>query len=425
MDSATSSLSDLQGNILRKQLQTRFLYAFVKFAPDRLSEALDWVSEFATSYVVSCSTQLSGEHEQGIFGNFYLSAVGYSKLGLQPPPNRSFRDGMKRANLNDPPLSEWESTFQCDLDAMISLGGITHADMEQSWIVVESLRDVCEVFVVEEGAELPGGVEHFGFVEGISQPLFLDEDVVKEDAWSAATPLQVVLAHDPYGAGDDSYGTYVVFRKLRQDVARFEQGIREMAHSLGVTEDVAGAMVIGRFKDGTPLALASESGAGPLNGFNYAEDSAGMKCPFASHVRRSNPRGELDEVSHAPDWQSRIARRGVPYGQPGGSNVGLLFVCYQSDIASQFELIQSNWCNFPHFPVLRVGRDPIIGQQNSWDHFDGQRWSAQDSNGDSQVFGFPQCVTMCGGEYFFAPSLSFLREMKNLKGELECSKVQR
>lgn len=68
-------------------------------------------------------------------------------------------------------------------------------------------------------------------------------------------------------------------------------------------------------------------------------------------------------------------RRGIPFGfRPasgeGGAtrDVGLLFMCFQSDIGRQFEFIQRSWVdnpNFPEFlliPGLNTGDDALIGQ---------------------------------------------------------------
>jgi Dyp-type peroxidase family len=407
LPAAIERFHDVQPNLLRRGAYSRVAYAFAQLPPGRLNEAVRWLVTFTARYVQSCSAQLSGI-ARAPWGNVSLSASAYRKLGLQPPNDRSFRGGMKQANLNDSDVSEWAPPFREDLDILVSLAGNNEGDIEQALSVLDSLRLVTDCFHIEQGAELPRGVEHFGFLDGISQPVFVEEDLSAGQGWSAATPLQAVLARDPYGATDNSYGSYAVFRKLHQDVARFQEGVRRMATTLGVTEELAGAMVIGRFKDGTPLALASEPGHGPVNSFTYDSDRSGSRCPFAAHIRRSNPRGALDDVAHAPDWQSRIVRRSIPYGRPGESEVGLLFLCYQSDIGAQFELIQNNWCNFPHFPVLRIGRDPLIGQKNSWDHFEEQAWPSPDERDGIRRFGFPQCVELRGGEYFFAPSLSFL-----------------
>jgi Dyp-type peroxidase family len=413
IDAAIREMSDVQGNILRKFACPRVLHVLARFDRARLRETRLWIGSFAERHVPSSAEQLSRRTESPLSANFFLTAEGYRALGYDPPPDPSFRGGMKQANLNDPPIEEWEEPFQTQFDAMVS---IWCRDSEQAWAEVRTLGELAERLLVEAGEELPGGKEHFGFVDGISQPLFLEEEIERTSKWSARTPLHVVLARDPHGTTERSFGTYAVFRKLEQDVALFRRGTSEMASQLGVAPELAAAMVIGRFEDGSPLAAAAAPGGGPLNDFTYEEDAAGAKCPFASHVRRTNPRGELDHVAHAPDWQNRIVRRGIPYGRPGDAHLGMLFLCFQSNIASQFELIQNNWCNFPHFPVLRTGHDPLVGQRNTWDHFEGQKWPAGYESEESATFGFPQCVTFRGGEYFFAPSCSFL---KNLAGAYE------
>jgi Dyp-type peroxidase family len=415
---AVARLSDVQGNILRPHGRRYAAHLFLQFH-DTGAALRQWLTNCARQ-LTSCATLLLSPAAAAPFAGLLLSAAGYRKLGLTPPAGSSYAAGMKRANLNDPPVNTWDEAFRQDLDALLIL-----ADNDQLRLAA-AVEDcvaglhVAHVCALEYGAELPGGIEHFGFVDGISQPLFLAEDIAAAQErnahqllWDPTTPLQVVLAPDPYGHHADSYGSYFVFRKLEQDVARFAQGVQAMAAQLGVSEELAGAMTVGRFKDGTPLALSRQPGLGAVNDFAYRDDPSGGQCPFASHVRRVNPRGELDYVAHAPDWENRIARRGIPYGQPGDAAVGLLFMCFQNDIARQFELIQNNWCNFPHFPMRRIGKDPLVGQRNSWDDSPGQRWSALTPDwletDNATTFNFPDCVTMRGGEYFFAPSINFLR----------------
>lgn len=411
---AIERFDDVQGNILRKHGRPFAAHVFVAFGEERHA-IREWIASFARTAIASCADELAGRGH-AVFHSLLISAAGYRALGVEPPPDRSFRDGMKGAALNDPPRDEWEEPFRDEVHAMVLVAARDRGAVDAAVGALAPLRALCTRFAVQHGAELPGGIEHFGFVDGISQPIFIDEDVEAVRArkagkllWDPATPLHVVLARDPHGAGEESYGSYFVMRKLHQDRAVFEGGLREMAEALGVTDEMAGAMVVGRFKDGTPLAVSKSAGAGPVNDFDFSDDVEGAKCPFASHVRRVNPRSELDHVAHTPDWQNRIARRGIPYGSPGDADVGLLFMCYQSDIGQQFEIIQGNWCNFPHFPVLRAGRDPLVGQRNTWDESAGQKWSAPKEDGSFSTFDFPQCVTMRGGEYFFAPSLSFLR----------------
>ena len=413
---AIDRLGDVQANVVLRHGRPVAAHVFMRFDDRRTRDVKARLAAFASAHVRSCADQLAGRADARSFANVLLSAAGYRTFGLEPPADRAFAGGMKRANLNDPPVDTWEPTFRHDLDAAVVVFANDRDEIGDMLAALAPLRELAVVYGVELGEELPGGIEHFGFVDGISQPLFLDEQIAASRhatpagaaSWDPATPLHVVLADDPYGASDASLGSYFVFRKLEQHVARFERGVQNMAAHLDVSAELAGAMVVGRFKDGTPLAVAGRAGTGPRNDFTYAGDPAALRCPFASHVRRVNPRGEFDAVAHTPDVQNRIARRGIPFGRPGDERVGLLFACFQADVGSQFELIQNNWCNFPHFPVLHSGPDPLVGRRNTWDPTTGQKWGPPDAAGAFPTFAFPECVTMRGGEYFFAPSIRFL-----------------
>ena len=125
---------------------------------------------------------------------------------------------------------------------------------------------------------------------------------------------------------------------------------------------------------------------------------------------------------------------------------GLLFFCFQSDIHQQFEKLQdyANDNNFGPNPFGKLGADPILGQQKTlliqqvtdrilkipliqWGReklppmlkeafgkWPSQTWprtwgNSQDPVKDFDFFGY---VTPRGGEYFFTPSLSFLKSLK-------------
>ena len=90
----------------------------------------------------------------------------------------------------------------------------------------------------------------------------------------------------------------------------------------------------------------------------------------------------------------------------------MLFMCYQEDIGDQFEFMQDAWANspsFPKFPIFggHVGGDPLIGQLDPDDRW--QKWPREWSKEDTLDFDFGGFVTLKGGEYFFAPSLPFLK----------------
>jgi deferrochelatase/peroxidase EfeB len=112
-----------------------------------------------------------------------------------------------------------------------------------------------------------------------------------------------------------------------------------------------------------------------------------------------------EELAH------QIVRRGMTYGphDPGDPGApaedhgsGLLFMCFQSSIEAQFEHIFKNWVNDPAFSRSRTGRDALIGQGPS----EMQQWPRKDGN--FVPFAFERCVTLKGGEYFFAPLKSAL-----------------
>jgi Dyp-type peroxidase family len=414
-------MTAVQGNILFPHGRRSGRHLLFRFTAAR--EARRWLAAFAREAVSSVPAELrarergaEGKHV-GPFAGVALSAAGYEALGLEPPADRAFRKGMKRAWLNDRPEQEWEPGYQGDIHALVVLADDDGAALDGTaarWMAGGGLELVAD----ERGEELGGQREHFGFRDNISQPLFIDPDVqaARREAggarmWDPATPLGVVLAADPHAPGE--YGSYLAYRKLEQDVDAFHAGTRALAGSLGVDEALAGALVIGRFTDGTPVTLADRPGLGPVNDFDYAGER-GDRCPFASHVRRSNPRGELDDLSETEDLVNRIARRSMPYGSPGDPRVGMLFLCFQSDIGRQFELIQNNWLNYPHFPRVQVGPDPVAGQRNSWDATPGQRWdTAWRPETGGAAFRFAECVRCRGGEYFFAPSLPFLHSLES------------
>lgn len=344
-------------------------------------------------------------------------------------------------NIHDPVLSEWESEFQGAIDAMLLVAGTTAAEADlvaKRWIKrlvnagASLLHDEIGSAIKRRVAGNPEGVEHFGYVDGRSQPLFLAEDVAREPgaAWDPAFPPSQFLIQDP---GDDeptSLGSFFVFRKLEQNVRDFKAQEDALAVSLGLKggpfEDRAGALLVGRFEDGSPVVLDPlPTDMAPVNDFNYRSDEQGQRCPFAAHIRKVNPRGE-SPLHIAQDFNAAttvrqerghiMARRGITYGtrtfdeaandftdEPTGG-VGLLFMAYMASLENQFEFTQGTWANNADFVAAATGIDPVIGQGSSVavDIPDG--WG-----GGSASLDFGRFVTMKGGEYFFAPSRDFLK----------------
>ncbi len=438
-------LDDLQGNILKGHGRDHTLNHFLVFDAARLDLVRAQLQIVGTQ-VTSALRQLNevdALHELGRPGGtnifFFLTASGYAKLGSTPPVGDAFAAGMDARPLGDPPAAAWEEHLQPGIDALLIVAddSVTKVGNAAALLTKGFKAAGIEIVGIDAGHALRSepsvndpkgrGIEHFGYVDGRSQPLMLADDVAKEveqnggiDKWDPSFgPGEAALVRDPNGATPDSYGSFFVYRKLEQNVKEFKAREDELADALGLVgedDERAGAMVVGRFEDGTPL-IASKAAADPNptpNNFNYEDDPQGLKCPIHGHVRKVNPReASAEQRSHL------MPRRGIPFGDPdrdledeasfptGG--VGLLFMAYNQSLERQFEVTQRFWANSFDFPNHTAhGADSIIGQGAQPDATWHPNYGAA---GGEVTFGFHDFVTMKGGGYFFAPSRSYLKTL--------------
>ena len=462
-------LQSLQGNILKGHGRDFTANIFFKLNPAKQVEARRALREITNFHITSAHQQLleaeqfkAGGAGSTPFVHLALSFKGYQALGLaaSAPNDPDFQAGMKApaslAALADPPINSWEQAFQQDIHGVLIAA---HDKRSEAAALTRSLEALIQegggtVVHVQHGAALRNkddvGIENFGYVDGRSQPLLLQEDIDSENAkagssrWDPAFPLNAALIDDPGVTDGFSFGSLFVFRKLEQDVRGFktrEQQIADVLELNGEARELAGAMIVGRFEDGTPVTVSDEArGGAPSNNFNYTGD-AGKRCPLHAHIRKSNPRGsggaELEPVERA----HLMPRRGIPYEDvkrnihpdelpesqtlaefntgvapllPTGG-VGLLFMAYNRQIAQQFKFTQQTWVNSTGFPLQPPGVhgiDPVIGQgpHNLIDQKLPKQWDTP-AAGTSNNVSFAGFVKMRGGEYFFAPSLTFLRNL--------------
>lgn len=449
-------LRDLQANILKGHGRSHTAQLFLRFI--EAEAARHWLHQRAAQ-VTSAWQQLKASdtfkrtgQPAGLVTLLFLSHAGYQALGVAPaatPHDAAFTDGMARRRklLNDPAPKTWEAHLQGPLHAMVLLADRTPAAVKQARMaLLATLPAAVQLLGEETGLGMtsllsPGeGVEHFGYVDGRSQPLMLQEDIDRErdqrdgsSVWDPAFGLGTALVKDPGGGTPHSFGSYFVFRKLEQNVRGFRQAEQRLAKTLGLRgEDTAraGAMMVGRFRDGTPVVLQKADGmnAPVPNNFDYLDDPSGAKCPFHSHIRKTNPRGESGALGASIEQERAhlMPRRGIPYGQrsthPNAApprtadlptqGVGLLFMAYQSHIANQFEFTQAQWANNPAFAraAPRTGVDPLIGQGPAGGQRCPLQWGGTAASPRKAV-DFRGLVTMKGGEYFFAPSISALKRI--------------
>ncbi len=474
----TQMMENLQGNILKSHGRDHALHIFFALGNDvqKNKQAIRALTAFVTSSAEQLR-QRDQTDRNAVFGNLFLTARGYEKLGFTRqmvvnnfPETGStgmpvkFTEGMSAAQaqttLSDPDPTTWESPYQGNkIDGMVLLAydDEERLSREASLVRYLLLQAAADILEKEGGRRLRDDkgrtIENFGYVDGRSQPLYLKSDLMKEDidhdgtdAWDPSAPLSLVLVQDLFAPDPDSFGSFFVFRKLEQNVKKFKEAEERIARALRLTgEDKgrAGAMIIGRFEDGSPLVLhKSPAGHGEAeNNFTYANDPQGLRCPFHAHIRKVSPRGDTarqgGNESLDQEKTHRITRRGITYGTrvtkkvtndgeefdalddkaeekqdklPTG-NVGLLFMCFQANIADQFGFIQKQWANNGNFARNGTGIDPVIGQPVASTPYDWPAGYGEPRLGkpQSQRLPFAGAVTMKGGEFFFAPSIPFLK----------------
>lgn len=449
-------LQDLQANILKGHGRPHTLQLFLRF--DQAEPARRWLRQTAGG-LTSAWRQLQdtarfqrGGPSGGAVLLLGLSHAGYHAIGAATatiPADPAFAAGMAGRGplLADPGTGTWDTHLRGPLHALLLLADTRAALVREAGRRLRATLPAGVHCVGEETGQAmasrrsPGeGLEHFGFVNGRSQPLMLQEDVLRErdqrdgsSVWDPAFGPDLVLVPDPGGRGPHSHGSYLVFRKLEQDVRGFHAAEARLARALqlqGPDAERAGAMMVGRFRDGTPLVLQRAPGTHqPVpNNFDYLDDAHGAKCPHHAHIRKTNPRGETGALGASIEHERShlMARRSIPYGRrPGAADapapraadlpsggVGLLFMAYQADIGRQFEFTQAHWANEPQRlkAAPPTGIDPLIGQGPAGGQRCPLHWGGG-AGAPRRLVDFRGFVRLKGGEYFFAPSISALRRL--------------
>jgi Dyp-type peroxidase family len=291
-------------------------------------------------------------------------------------------------------------------------------------------------------------VEYFGFRDGISQPLFEgidDEEIAKRRIdVDVNDPKKFVLFGLDGNKAWANNGSFMVIRRLSQDYARFWEFMNANSPVFGLTPTGLAAKFIGRWPSGAPLAkfqdddpvLHDEFDDNDFKYFNNEEekygpdgkkikhpeldDNEGKNTPRFAHIRKVYPKD--DGMSTNPKVNEkfsdihRIISRGIAFGSrfddDPDAERGLMFVCHQIDLEQQFEFIQKNWANNPNFPLKdnRVpeghGVDAIMGK-----HHDRGFVNLLQNGTFKRITGFKQWVTTTGGQYFFSPSISALKNL--------------
>jgi len=442
----TLDLDAIQGIVLRGYRMPVGCYLYVMVADSVAGR--DWVASMAGHV----TTAAPWESKPANTLNLAFTAAGLRALGVPEDTVASFStpfvQGMAaRADLlGDSEASaprNWQDGLGGPRVHVLVLLSASTAQLlakHEEW-VTSTLGDSLTVVGRQEVALLPGGAEHFGFADGFSQPDVEGAEAgprtglgapAPNGSWRPIRAGEFVLGYPdeegvlPSAPEPDDLarnGSYLSVRKLRQDVVGFRAMLNAAGATLDGGEDLIAAKLVGRWRDGTPLAV-SPGRADPAlvadparnNAFDYANDGQGYRCPIGAHIRRANPRRSLPFDGKLVN-RHRLIRRGLPYGPPlpeGATDDdverGVMFACFQADLERQFEFIQSQWINDGNAFGLGADRDPLLGNNDGTGKFT--------INGAPPAFiaSLPRLVTTAGGEYFFAPGINGLHYLSQMDG---------
>jgi Dyp-type peroxidase family len=436
--------ADIQGNILRGYTFERAKHLLVHI--EDTGAARRWLGTLVAS--VTTAEEWPQGKKPVVALNVAITAEGLRALGVPEgyveACDPAFLEGMaKRADrLGDagPSAPEhWDPGLGTGAGhVLVSVYAVNEDELERALGPIGQGLDDAGMTVVhaQDAHRLRDAIEHFGFSDGLGQPRLAGVDEGPRGAardgyvnWfrrpRALPPGEFLLGHrdldhvvapgPPGPLGVNS--TYLVYRKLSQDVLAFQDFVKVQAKRCGMDEELVKAKIVGRWPDGTPLILSPErpdwhiSGDPALiNDFRYGADLDGFRCPLGAHIRRTNPRDALG-YGTSISARHRMIRRGMPYGEPLSQSApstqedrGLLFLCFVADIERQFEFVQTQWCNDGN--AFGVGHDPdvLMGARNG----EAAKMVVHDPQRPKILWPLPSLVTTRGGEYLLVPSLQGL-----------------
>ena len=452
---------DIQGNVLAGFRKDRQLLLFASFAGNG-ANGRAWLSAIlpriaTTNQVATFNDAFSAARAASggdpdtlaaVWVNVSLTASGIAALAASDPFAAQSADAfIAGAGASAPRLGDVNASDPAGwlfgradqaIDAVITIQADRESDFrveldrQHAALSAHSLTLVFE----QPGATLPGlhaGHEHFGFKDGISQPGVsgFDEpdpanptevkgspgtDLINPGEFVLGLPDQDKIVQ-PVPAWMHN-GSFHVIRRLAQDVPGWWAQVELRASQVAppsLTSDALAAKLVGRWRSGTPLALAPDNDlrSGRLsdddNDFDYGNDPNGLKTPRFAHIRKAYPRDQANP-GEAEAERHRIMRRGIPFGLPFDPSLGrgygtdaergLVFAAFMASIEKQFEFIQQQWVNNADFAAAADGVDPVIGA--------GGAVALKRDGVADQALDFMRFVTTEGALYAFAPSLATL-----------------
>jgi len=507
-------LQDIQGNIVKAYGRYGFPRArYVFYRVDDARKGRKFVENVAPLVTTSVPWSGAGVDIPDVAVNIAFTYEGLWHLDVPEETLHGFPDefsmGMKarRDILGDigpnhytrwdPIWTDKAHPFRQHVHILIGINGKEEDQLEAMY------QRICCILGESDGVELltghrgPGGAEdlayqpaiaadsdkeHFGYSDGISSPYFegcgespryilgggkpTGQDPTKPEGWAPLAAGEFILGQpDESGAYSEApgpplfarNGTYMVYRKLHQNVGTFNALLAEEGRKYSGGPEEFAAKLSGRWRNGAPLPLyptgaeadkfASELVAAEakarsasatkqdkdeferlrlkLTAYDYTDDNDGAKCPFGAHTRRMNPRSALEfgvkgafDSPGALSNRRRILRRGLPYGHVSDptrddGDHGVVMMILNADLSRQFEFVQQQWTNYGNDFRLGNDQDPLLGNHGINVNGRGTGRMLIEGDGKTRVpyfcGGMPTLVETRGGDYFFIPSMTCLR----------------
>ncbi|KAL9094069.1 MAG: hypothetical protein Q9165_003739 [Trypethelium subeluteriae] len=377
--------------------------------------------------------------------NLAFTQKGLKQLGFHVESTDKINDAaFEESMINDKTLNDqpntWLPEFRQDIHGLLVITGDSQDTINARLLEIQAiLKNTIHGVKRADGHVRPGkedGHEHFGYLDGVSQPAVLGVDDNVSPGQELVRQGIILLGREGDTVARPSWaldGSFLTFRYLSQRVPEFQRFV-DSKNPRDAPKDFLGARLVGRWKSGAPVDLTplkddEKLGKDPNRNENFRYDPFSQeRCPFAAHTRKTNPRSDLPSTEI-----HRILRRGIQFGpevtdeerQKGTiHDRGLLFKAYQSNNINGFQFIQSSWANNTHFPFLSTasppfppkpgftdaqgpGFDTIIGQAPGGGDRDIVLTRAGDPAGNLDL---PvEWVVTKGGEYFFSPSIPALK----------------
>ena len=344
--------------------------------------------------------------------------------------------------------AHWDPVWKGDLvHAWLAVNARTAEALEERCTAMQQLmtetggarllqaQDACAIYLKER----PSTQEHFGYTDGFGNPDFkgAERECVpgqgKLDAqggWVSLATGEFLLGYAdeagelpvapiPHLLGRN--GTFMVYRKLHQNVATFRRYLDEKGKLYAGGKEKLAAKFVGRWRDGTPIELSPDEPDPSIvadknrnTNFTYGGDPTGTRCPLGAHVRRVHPRDAFGFNGGLIN-RRRIMRRGLPYGEyvPEGQPIqdedehGIIFMALNASIFRQFEFVQQQWIQYGNDAHQGNDKDFLVGNHDGTGKFMVQG-TADPHNPPFLCGGLPSFVELRGGDYFFIPSLTAL-----------------